>query len=63
MKELIEVFKSVFPEINEDTRLCYYEEFDGKQTLFEHSGSDCLFWLLGNFEYNKEKNILIEKLN
>lgn len=60
MEELKYVFKSVFPDVNDETKIFYEDEIDGKKMLFEHSGSDFLLWFTNSFRYDKEKNILIE---
>ena len=60
MEELKYVFKSVFPDVNDETKIFYEGEIDGKKMLFEHSGSDFLLWFTNSFRYDKEKNILIE---
>lgn len=61
--ELKRLFKDKFPDVNDDTIILSESEIDGKKIFFQHTGSDFWSFVTFEFEYDKEHNALIERIN
>ena len=61
--ELKRLFKDKFPDVNDDTIILSESEINGEKRLFQHTSSDFFFFVNFNFEYDKEHNALIERIN